>query len=81
MHTGVVLLASPGFGSKLTLEPSEADKKITGRVMEALELVDINILDHQILNNNEKYATIDVYRLGFFRVNYGFLTGSIRNFD
>jgi hypothetical protein len=60
MHTGVVLLASPGFGAKLTLEPSEADKKITRRVKEALELVDINLLDHLILNKDEKYVTIYV---------------------
>ena len=42
-----------------SLEPSEADKKITRRVKEALELVDITLLDHLILNKDEKYATIE----------------------
>jgi len=43
-----------------SLEASEADIKITRSVKEALELVDINLLDHLILNIDEKYATIDM---------------------
>jgi DNA repair protein RadC len=43
-----------------SLEASDADIRITSRVKEALELVDINLLDHLILNKDEKYATINV---------------------
>jgi DNA repair protein RadC len=42
------------------LEASDADIRITIRVKEALELVDIKLLDHLILNMDEKYATINV---------------------
>ena len=41
------------------LEPSEADIKITERLREALELVDIKLLDHLILNQDENYKTIE----------------------
>lgn len=34
-------------------EPSEADKAITSRLKNALELVDIRTLDHMIVGNNE----------------------------
>lgn len=40
------------------LEPSEADNKITSRVRNALELVDIKLLDHLILNSDEQYSTM-----------------------
>jgi len=43
-----------------SLEASEADIKITRRVKEALELVDINLLDHMILNKDEKNATNNI---------------------
>ena len=43
-----------------SLEASEADIKITKRVKEALELVDINLLDHMILNKDEQYSTIEL---------------------
>ena len=42
------------------LEPSEADIKITNRVRDALEIVDIKLLDHLILNKDEEYTTIEV---------------------
>ena len=40
------------------LEPSESDKKITERVKEAMKLVDIELLDHLILNKDEQYSSI-----------------------
>jgi DNA repair protein RadC len=40
---------------------SEADKRITKTVREALKLMDIELLDHLILTFEEKYATIDIF--------------------
>jgi DNA repair protein RadC len=42
------------------LNPSEADVRITERVQEALKLVEIQLLDHLILNKDEEFETIDV---------------------
>ena len=42
------------------LKPSDADLRITERVKEALDIVDIRLLDHLILNKDEEYGTIDV---------------------
>ena len=42
------------------LGASDADKRITGNVKEALKLVDIELLDHMILTYEEKYSTIEV---------------------
>ncbi len=42
------------------LNPSDADVRITERVKEALKLVEIQLLDHLILNKDEEYETIDV---------------------
>ena len=36
----------------------EADKRITRNVREALKLVDIELLDHLIVNKDEEFATI-----------------------
>ena len=41
------------------LGASDADKRITRNVREALKLVDIELLDHLILTYEEKYATIE----------------------
>jgi DNA repair protein RadC len=41
------------------LAASEADKRITRNVREALKLVDIELLDHLILTYEEKYDTVD----------------------
>jgi DNA repair protein RadC len=41
------------------LGASDADRRITRTVKEALKLVDIKLLDHLILTYEEKYATID----------------------
>ena len=42
------------------LGASEADKRITGNVKEALKLVDIELLDHLFLTYEEKFATIEM---------------------
>jgi len=42
------------------LEASKADIRITQRVKDALEIVDITLLDHLIMNKDEEYSTIDV---------------------
>ena len=41
------------------LGASEADKRITKNVREALKLVDIELLDHLILTYVEKFATFE----------------------
>ncbi len=41
------------------LEQSEADKRISKNVKEALKLVDIELLDHLILIYEEKYSTFE----------------------
>lgn len=41
------------------LQPSTADKKITNTVINALELFDIEVLDHIILTKNEYYSFRD----------------------
>ncbi len=41
------------------LNASEADERITKRVKEALNLAEIKLLDHIIINKDEEYLTID----------------------
>lgn len=54
--SAVILAHNHPSGS---LEASEADIKITNRLRDALELVDIKLLDHLILNRDEEYRTIE----------------------
>ena len=54
--TAVILAHNHPSGN---LGASEADKRITKNVKEALKMVDIELLDHMILTYKEKYATID----------------------
>ena len=54
--TSVILAHNHPSGN---LEASEADKRITQNVREALKLIDIQLLDHLILNKDELFATID----------------------
>jgi DNA repair protein RadC len=54
--SAVILAHNHPSGS---LEASEADKKITKSVREALKLVGIELLDHLILNKDEEFATIE----------------------
>jgi len=46
------------------LGASEADKRITRNVREALKLMDIELLDHLVLTYEEKYSTIETDGLG-----------------
>ena len=41
------------------LEPSIQDKKITKKAKEALKLLDIEVLDHIIINTNDHYSFIN----------------------
>jgi DNA repair protein RadC len=41
------------------LNPSEADIRITERVRKALKLVEIQLLDHLILNKDERFIIIE----------------------
>ena len=41
------------------LEPSIQDKKITEKAKEALKLLDIEVLDHIIINTNDHYSFIN----------------------
>ena len=38
---------------------SEANIKITNRLRDALELVDMSLLDHLLLSKDELFATVD----------------------
>ncbi len=40
-------------------QPSEADKEITNRLIKALHLVDINVLDHFVIAGNESYSFME----------------------
>jgi DNA repair protein RadC len=42
------------------LEASDADVSITKRVREALEMMEIKLLDHLILNKDEEFVTIEI---------------------
>jgi DNA repair protein RadC len=42
-----------------TLEPSDADKKITDKLKKAGELMDIPVLDHVIIGRNKHYSFAD----------------------
>jgi DNA repair protein RadC len=42
-----------------TLEPSDADKKITDKLKKAGELMDIPVLDHVIIGKNKHYSFAD----------------------
>lgn len=37
-------------------EPSEADKRITGRLIAALELIDVRVLDHIIIGGADQFS-------------------------
>ena len=73
LETGVILqYAIKANASALTLAhnhpsgnlgASDADKRITGNVREALKLVEIQLLDHLILTYTEKFATIETEEL------------------
>ena len=41
------------------LEASDADIKITNKIREALKLVEIQLLDHIIINKDEEYSNIE----------------------
>ncbi len=42
------------------LGASDAEIRITERVKEALKLVEVQLLDHLILNKDEEFGTIDI---------------------
>lgn len=54
--SAVILAHSHPSGS---LEASDADKRVTNTVKDALKLVDIELLDHLILNKDEEFVTIE----------------------
>jgi DNA repair protein RadC len=41
------------------LQPSEADKQITGKIKKALELFDVTLLDHLILTEDDHFSFAD----------------------
>jgi DNA repair protein RadC len=41
------------------LKASEADINITNKIREALKLVEIQLLDHIIINKDEEYSNIE----------------------
>ncbi|PCI97244.1 MAG: hypothetical protein COB14_09260 [Alphaproteobacteria bacterium] len=38
------------------VDPSQADKHITQRLVDALKLIDVRVLDHIVVGNNEAYS-------------------------
>jgi len=40
-------------------EPSRADKEVTTKLIEAGNILDINLLDHLIIGNNQHYSFFD----------------------
>ena len=54
--TGICLCHNHPSG---TLTPSEADKKLTKKICEAAQLMDIKVLDHIILTQEEYYSFAD----------------------
>ena len=61
-NAAAVILAHNHPGGNLGA--SDADKRITRNVKEALKLVDIELLDHLILTYEERFATIETDELG-----------------
>ena len=51
--SGVILAHNHPSGS---LVPSEADKKITKKIKDGLNLIDVQVLDHIILTENNYYS-------------------------
>jgi len=41
------------------LKPSEADRRITDRLRTALEAIDVNLLDHIIINSDKEFEPIE----------------------
>ncbi len=54
LNASAVILAHNHPG--IALDPSEADKAITARLKEALEAIDVNVLDHMIIGGDEYYS-------------------------
>lgn len=52
LSTGVILAHNHPSG---TIKPSEADKKLTRKIIKAGELLDIKVLDHLIVTPNKEY--------------------------
>lgn len=52
LSTGIIITHNHPSGS---LKPSEADKKITERILKAGELLDIKLLDHIIISPSGEY--------------------------
>lgn len=51
-HNAAAVIVSHNHPSGVA-EPSQADRRITGRLREALELVDVRLLDHFIVGDSE----------------------------
>lgn len=54
--TNVVLAHNHPSGNKI---PSNNDKKLTDKVVKALQLLDIRVLDHIIITDNDYYSFAD----------------------
>jgi DNA repair protein RadC len=56
LATAVILVHNHPSG---TLRPSQNDKKITNRIKQALELIDVKVLDHIILTKENYFSFAD----------------------
>lgn len=52
-------------------EPSQADRLITQRLVDAFKLIDVNVLDHIIIGNSEPYSFAEHHLLGQSRLPLG----------
>ncbi|MEZ4840655.1 MAG: JAB domain-containing protein [Flavobacteriaceae bacterium] len=56
MATGIILVHNHPSGN---LNPSHADKQLTQKIKEAGKLMDIKLLDHLIITENDYYSFMD----------------------
>ncbi len=59
MQAGLLVNSHPSG----TLKPSTSDIRLTKKIKESRELLDINLLDHLIITNEEFYSLSDHFQL------------------
>lgn len=57
-HNAASVILSHNHPSGLAL-PSDADRRITQRIVDALSLIDVTVLDHFIIGQNDPYSFAD----------------------
>jgi DNA repair protein RadC len=57
-HNAAAVILSHNHPSGIAM-PSDADRRITQRIVDALSLIDVTVLDHFIIGKNEPYSFAD----------------------